>query len=194
MRKMRKGIPKATKEKVLKEFSHRCAKCGSDNPQLHHMDEDPSNNDPMNIIPLCPNCHLIDQHDPTKTIELCKLQLFRKYKDPSLLKPEFHPLYLRYVFFNSLEEFNDFDDINDRLSELIDFIKELEMGPFYAKKIDTITKEPAMGLATLIGDYASEQRRFQLIKEHNEEYRQKLIAVREEVAKLIVELLRYQPW
>ena len=194
MSKMRKGIPKAIKEKVLKEFSHRCAKCGSDNPQLHHMDEDPSNNDPMNIIPLCPNCHLIDQHDPTKTIDLNKLQLFRKYKDPTLLKPEFHPLYLRFSFFNSLEEFNDFDDISDRLSELIDFINELEMGPFYAKKIHKITKESAVGLVTLIGDSASEQRRFQAIKEHNEEYRQQLIAVREEVAKLIVELLRYQPW
>lgn len=113
------------------------------------------------------------------------------------MKPEFHPpppLYLRFSFFNSLEEFNDFDDISDRLSELIDFINELEMGPFYAKKIHKITKEPAVGLVTLIGDSASEQRRFQAIKEHNEGYRQQLIAVREEVAKLIVELLRYQPW
>ena len=132
--------------------------------------------------------------DPTKIIEPYKLQLFRKYKDPTLLKPEFHPLYLRFRFFNSLEVFNDFGDISDRLSELIDFINELEMGPFYAKKIHKITKESAVGLVTLIGDSASEQRRFQAIKEHNEEYRQQLIAVREEVAKLIVELLRYQPW
>lgn len=51
-----------------------------------------------------------------------------------------------------------------------------------------------MGLVALIGDSVSEQRRFQAIKEHNEEYRQQLIDVREEVAKLIVELLRYQPW
>jgi hypothetical protein len=194
MSKIRKGIPKAIKEKVLKEFSHRCAKCGSNNPQLHHMDEDPTNNDFMNIIPLCPNCHLTDQHDPTKTIEIDKLRLFRKYKDPTILKPEFHPLYLRFRFFNFLEEVNDFDELNDRLNELTAFIELLEMGVFYANKIRSLTNEPAIGLITFIEDSASEQRRFQAIKEHNEEYRQQLISVREEVAELIVELLRYQSW
>lgn len=194
MNKARKDIPKAIKEQVLKEFSHRCAKCGSNNPQLHHMDEDHSNNDPMNIIPLCPNCHLTDQHDPTKKIELDKLRLFRKYKDPSILKPEFHPLYRRFSFLNSLEEFDDFDGLTDRLSELTGFIENLEMGTFYAKKIRNITKESAIGLFSVLGDSVSEHRRFQAIKVHNEEYRQQLIVVREEIADLIVELLRYQRW
>ncbi len=194
MSKTRKDIPSAIKEQVLKEFSHRCAKCGTDNPQLHHMDEDPSNNDPMNIIPLCPNCHLTDQHDPTKKMEVDRLRLFRKYKDPSILKPEFHPLYRRFSFLNSLEEIADFDDLNDRLSELIGFIENLEMGSFYAKKIRSITEESAIGLFTVLGDSASEHRRFKVIKEHNEEYRQQLIAAREEIAELVVELLRFQRW
>ncbi len=194
MSKARKDIPKAIKEQVLKEFSYRCAKCGTDNPQLHHMDEDPSNTDPMNIIPLCPNCHLSDQHDPTKKIELDKLRLFRRYKDPSILKPEFHPLYRRFSFLNLLEENDDFDDLKEHLSELIGFIENLEMGAFYSKKIRSITEESAIGLFTVLGDSVSERRRFEAIKEHNEKYRQQLIAAREEIIGLIVELLRYQRW
>lgn len=194
MSKARKGVPKPIKEQVLKEFSHRCAKCGSESPQLHHMDENHNNNSPMNIIPLCPNCHLSDQHDPTKKIELDKLRLFRKYKDPSILKPEFHPLYLRFRFLNSLEEVDDFDDLQDRLSELINFIENLQMGTFYAKKIHSIIKESPRGFIAVLGDPVSERRWLQAIKKHNEEYRQQLIASHEEIAGLIVELLRYQRW
>jgi hypothetical protein len=38
--------------------------------------EDPSKNDPENIIPLCPNCHLGDQHDASNTIARAKLLLY----------------------------------------------------------------------------------------------------------------------
>lgn len=103
MAKTRTAIPQKIAGKVLKEFNHRCAKCGADNPHLHHIDENPSNNDALNLIPLCPNCHLIDQHDPTRLIEPGKLRLFRVYKDPTILKPQFHPLYSRLRFFESEE-------------------------------------------------------------------------------------------
>ncbi|MDQ3011542.1 MAG: HNH endonuclease, partial [Acidobacteriota bacterium] len=78
---------------MLKEFNYRCAICAIDNPQLHHIDETPSNNDPMNLVPLCPNCHLIDQHNPTRTLDPIKLSLFRKFKDPFILKSQFDPLF-----------------------------------------------------------------------------------------------------
>jgi hypothetical protein len=51
--KTRVSIPKPIRDRVLKEYHHRCAIRGEDNPQLHHIDEDPSNNDPLNLIPLC---------------------------------------------------------------------------------------------------------------------------------------------
>src|SRR6266852_5884563 len=91
--KTRKAVPKATRSQVLAEFNHRCAVCGTDRPQIHHIDENPSNNDPMNLIPLCPNCHLTDQHNPTQPIDPAKLSLFRQYKDPMILTPQFHPLF-----------------------------------------------------------------------------------------------------
>ncbi len=48
-------------------FNYHCAWCGKDchDPatshdalQVHHIDEDPSNNRPENLIPLCAVCHL----------------------------------------------------------------------------------------------------------------------------------------
>jgi hypothetical protein len=44
MTKTRQPIPRNIREKILNEYNHRCAKCGSDKPQIHHIDEDPSNN------------------------------------------------------------------------------------------------------------------------------------------------------
>jgi hypothetical protein len=86
MAKERIAIPKQIREQVLVEFNHRCAVCGADRPQVHHIDEDPSNNEPLNLLPLCPNCHLIDQHNPTGGMEIPKLLLFRRFKDPAILR------------------------------------------------------------------------------------------------------------
>ena len=66
-------------------FNHHCARCGRDcsNPkdsremlQVHHIDENPGNNNLENLIPLCSVCHLqIEKearlhapHAPTGTV------------------------------------------------------------------------------------------------------------------------------
>ena len=55
-------------------FNHHCARCGKDcsNPsnsrdllQVHHIDENPGNNQLENLIPLCSVCHLqIEKRSP----------------------------------------------------------------------------------------------------------------------------------
>lgn len=72
MVKTRINPPKPIRDQVLKEYHHRCAIRGEDNPQIHHIDEDPSNNDPLNLLPLCPNCHSAI-HDPLNPIEIGRL-------------------------------------------------------------------------------------------------------------------------
>ena len=112
MAKTRLTVPKPIREAVLKEFNHKCAICAKERPQVHHIDEDPSNNDRLNLIPLCPNCHLIDQHNPTAPMDAEKLRLFREFKDPTILKPQFHPLFKRMKFLNSVNSGSDVDQLD----------------------------------------------------------------------------------
>src|ERR1035441_2967653 len=85
----RPAILRPARERVLSEFCHRCPICGGEKPQVHHIDENPTNNDLLNLLPLCPNCHLTDQHNPTAPMVPAKLALFRKFKDPTILSPQF---------------------------------------------------------------------------------------------------------
>ena len=94
----RVAISRTVRECVLAEFRHRCALCGGDRPHVHHIDEDRTNNDPVNLLPLCPNCHVRDQHDPTVQIVADVLRLFRRYRDPMILHPGFKPVWKRCRF------------------------------------------------------------------------------------------------
>lgn len=53
MTKTRKPIPPATQTKILLANRHACCVCQQGGVQLHHIDSDPSNNDPENIAALC---------------------------------------------------------------------------------------------------------------------------------------------
>lgn len=184
MSKKRVAIPPNIREEVKKEFNYRCAICGADRPQIHHIDENPSNNDPLNLIPLCPNCHLIDHHNPTTPIEVEKIKLFRKFKDPTILTPQFHPLFKRMQFLGRAlnMEFILFD-FRKHQGELVSFINVLKMGKFFGpeikKAIDQFYKH-------LIMDFE--------LKKDELDYQQKLDENLDRIYELVIELLRYQPW
>lgn len=191
MTKNRTHIPKKISEEVLKEFNYRCAKCGADHPHLHHIDEDPSNNSPLNLIPLCPNCHLIDQHNPTRSIDPKKLRLFREHKDPAILKPQFHPIFLRLQFLD-IDDFDySLEELEDKAIELCDFILTFEKGHFYAKAIGSLII-PMDRIIVYEGHprYKSKKEKDAKTKE----YCKTLKNSRKQVHALIVELLRFQSW
>jgi len=190
----RESIPKKIKETVLDEYDHRCAFCAGDRPHLHHINEDATDNDTMNLLPLCPNCHLRDQHNPTKKIDVEKLKLFRKYKDPNILKPQFHPIYERAIFLNEIE-INDSSvtEIENRAKELIDFVASLEMGDFYSKRLSELIGPLKRAFSFSIGggpDHLYDRQRSRV----NYDYREKISLKKEDTHRLLVELLRYQNW
>ena len=48
-----------TKKRVRRRDGDECVICGStDHVQFHHVDLDPSNNEPMNVVRLCRDCHV----------------------------------------------------------------------------------------------------------------------------------------
>ena len=219
MTKNRVHIPQKTRDQVLKEFRSKCAMCGMYDPQLHHIDEDPSNNDPINLIPLCPNCHLTDQHNPTQAIDPVKLRLFRQCKDPTILTPQFHPLFKRMRFLFEIQLDCDADQMikqSDEATtqswELVKFVEYLQMGEFYSNQIERLVRRPKRERASIPqADYGdpdalcmSRQSRkvtadHQVRRPNPREseagrYCEQLCEVRDKVVELVLELIRYQRW
>lgn len=158
---------------------------------MHHIDEDPSNNDPQNLLPLCPNCHLTDQHNPTAPVDPLKLRLFRRYKDPAILSPEFHPLFLRLAYLLRLDAKSDVGSADKAGTELVAFIKTLAMGEFYHSKVHDLISDSAWFIfAVGEPDEVWRQRR----RERENRFRSQLLANCEQAIDLIVEMLRYQDW
>jgi len=71
MRKKRIPVDSKTKTLLQKEVGSKCLFCGNedvDHFEIHHIDENPSNNDFSNLLFLCPLCHSkITKGDITKT-------------------------------------------------------------------------------------------------------------------------------
>ena len=119
-----------------------------------------------------------------------KLRLFREFKDPAILKPQFHPLFIRIRYLSSIADDGDRKDLESRSLELIDFVAALEMGAFYSKKLVSLLK--ATGFWNVSGDDSPEYRAVQ--EKRARMYREKLSNVKNEVYILIIELLRFQKW
>jgi hypothetical protein len=192
--KKRPSVPKAVEEKVLKEYRHLCAICGRDRPHLHHIDENPQNNDPLNLLPLCPNCHLQDTHDPTSPPDPRKLGLFRRHKDPLILDPRFHPIFCRMRCLYDVEMQRTRPKyFNHLVNELIDFIGELEMGSFYRKKVSS-------ALTWVFQNYATKLTLDGAPKAKDEVKRDPALNEQawehglNQAEFLIIEMLRYQNW
>jgi hypothetical protein len=160
-KKTRPAIPKAIKDAVLNEFNHRCAICGEARPQVHHIDENPANNDPTNLIPLCPNCHLIDQHNPTEPMDPVKLALFRKHKDPLILSPQFHPIFKRVLSIEIEARKKDISNIGLRVGllyavyDLTDFLLQFDKGKYYSDTVLITLQSPRVKLGGLANDQFS---------------------------------------
>jgi hypothetical protein len=190
--KKRITVPQKVRDQVLREFNHLCALCGASNPQVHHIDENPSNNDPENLLPLFPNCHLTDQHNPTARIDTNKLRLFRKHKDPAILSHQFEPLFQRLQFLDSIDTDSDVQQLQRRAEELIAFIAALQMGEFYSSQIaNLITRAYQWHVSDFYGSNPEYDREYD---KEEQQYRYQLQSAREGVYQLTMELLRYQSW
>lgn len=189
----RKAVPRATRDAVLGEYNHACAICGTANPQVHHIDGDHSNNDALNLLPLCPNCHLSDQHNPTKPLDPARVALFRRFKDPVILSAQFEPLFARLRFLDAADDdVADIKTLESSATELVDFVAALEMGQFYSKRLTELIGPDSHARFWTAGTPQSEFERWD--REDLAKSVGKLTENRETVYELVVELLRYQAW
>jgi hypothetical protein len=174
VQKTRTPILKKTKEAILKEYHHKCAfgHANPPQPELHHIDGNPSNNDSLNLLPLCPNCHsYISKFDPRI------LLLFRKYKKNEILATEFKPLFNKVALISELSDDDYFSYCFALGKDLVAFVSTLKNGKYYAPKINKLIRaapEPD--------------------PETPEEWKASLKQRRENIMELIAELLTFQNW
>ena len=210
----RPSIPKAASEEALRAFSHMCAACGERKPHLHHIDGNSGNNDPLNLIPLCPNHHLTDAHDPTRPIEPGRLRLLRLYRDPTVLDSRFQPIFVRLESFRRyLNEplgeggvwtdgkfhLKAFDGLPNKKLEWFSsvfraganfcrFLAVLEMGDYYAPQFERIFR----GVDDSPGFFENPENCKRTI------YAARLYGGREKIVEQIeqsiLEMMRYQGW
>jgi hypothetical protein len=186
----RPTLPKAVKEKVLTEFNHRCAVCGKERPHIHHIDGQNSNNALHNLLPLCPNCHLIDQHNPTVPINPLRLSIFRTHKNPLILSPQFGPIFkrMRFLFSVIAQTGVTFDEARFAADQLVLFIAELEMGNYYARAVGDhiLYRDDHHEVSGMFSNYTP--------AELESDYMERLRQNAGGAIDLIVECLRYQKW
>lgn len=194
MPKDRVDIPKATQDSVLKEYSHSCAVCGARDPQLHHINNDPSNNDRLNLIPLCPNHHLNGQHRSHYAIHPERLLLFRIYKHLGILAPQFTPLFNRMRFLDDTSDGANVDKLIEAGKDLCELVAAHVMGDFYAKQLQRKLPFRPSPETYPHPDSTYEIAFYAELKELNQEYLSELRKVRDEVHSIVIEMLWYQPW
>lgn len=141
MAKNRVRPPAAVWERVLREFRRRCALCGGEPVEAHHIDEDPANSDPLNLIPVCPTCHSL-QHEPGRAVGSAKLRLFRARKLPAILSARFHPLFVRLQVLEAVGPDTDAVAIAAAAAELVGLMRGLRQGALYADLVDELLRRP----------------------------------------------------
>lgn len=96
-KKTRKRIPKENKVRaeLQKEVNSVCPFCNSEDVghfEIHHIDEDPSNNDINNLLLLCPLCHSKITKGDITNIEVFKKKLELVTTSNSNKKADNHPI------------------------------------------------------------------------------------------------------
>lgn len=107
--KKRPRIIQKAKSLLQKEISSICPFCGNedvDHFQFHHIDENPENNDMLNLFMLCPICHSkITKGDITREdVERKKRDISTNQKDVFLFFQEIAPLIFDLIIFGEQEK------------------------------------------------------------------------------------------
>lgn len=197
MKQKRPSIPKATQELVLEEYQHRCAIpiCNVAKPQLHHIDLDNTNNDPLNLIPLCPTHHLLGQHGTQPTFTPTLLKFYRIHKHSLILHPRFMSIFKRLEFLENVSSKSNATEVRKSMGDLIKFIRSQGNGDYYASTIGRLTAyEPFIASVSI--PYGGSLPQWYINGMNNEipQYLEKIQKNRDEVVKLIIEFLDFQNW
>jgi hypothetical protein len=116
--KTREKIPQDLADDVLYKADHTCCKCreAGKGVQIHHIDEDPSNNSPDNLAVLCFECHRLTQLRGGFGRQLSPGEV-RRYRDDWYCRVEQHRKLIKLTD----EQFTGFDP---NLTQDVDSVRD----------------------------------------------------------------------
>jgi len=88
--KIRKTIPALTSKKLFQEADNHCSFCSVNDVaalEIHHLDEDPGNNQLGNLIVACANCHAKITHGETSPADVHTKKLQLKWMSQAAKRP-----------------------------------------------------------------------------------------------------------
>ena len=193
--------PAKLEERIRREFSYLCAVCGKPWPHIHHIDEDATNNAVENLLPLCPNHHLIDAHNPTGKFNPLQLRLFRKHRDPAILLAQFQAVAERLRFL--LEPPSPalpFHVQHANAQDLLLFVKSMKMGNYYSERLRPILDARVRHIPSNATTQSTLEAANQMVQamlqdeKLQTQYCDSLREQTERIVSLVVEQLRFQEW
>lgn len=189
-KKKRTAVRKDMRDKVLVEFNHRCVCCDAPYYNIHHIDEDPSNNAEDNLIILCPNCHQGRVHGNSIMITPEQLKMYKRMKSKSVFKPIYSAIKSRIKFIETDEyERLTYDEITTKLDDLIKFIGTLNQGVYYEQELKRcLSREPRICFTDTPISIRQQQ-----TQEIENRYKKKIKDKKEGILKLVLECIEVQP-
>ena len=124
--------------------------------------------------------------------------MLREFKDPTVLKPQFEPLFARYslVFEQDASSHHGLFSLLDAIDDFFRFVGVLRMGAYYS---DALMR--AVGPIERLNELKPESTDAGTFTRHRMEcmvltdrIRDQLRVARIDVRHLVVEMLRYQDW
>jgi len=86
MKKKRKSIPLEIVADIMWQTDHTCCMCGKrKDVHIHHINGNPADNSPVNLVPLCPNCHSDVEQTGGHGRRFTNAEL-RKYREDSFMR------------------------------------------------------------------------------------------------------------
>jgi hypothetical protein len=203
-RKSRLAVPRVTADKVKALFRHRCAVCAAPYMELHHIDEDPGNNDEKNLILLCSNCHHGRVHGQGHTLDQHALRLYRELGHRFAATGAYRILLARSSYVTSGAFRGEaWKKLVTAFDDLVSFVKGLKHGPHFATRVRRLLQPPqqhAIVNVTVIGSgqdvqaQRSQQEAAEEGRMHEEtrKYKQQIEAAGPELVNLMDEILMAQ--
>lgn len=130
---------------------------------------------------------LVERKRPVKSVVSTSLD--KGFTQPPANKTLRQSLSMRLEFLDGIDEISNADELDKSMTDLVKFIERLNQGPYFAQKITELAHRPRRLVWSTGEDDDVEARE---TEEYNRQYRAQLVSVRDDIRRLVDELIGLQ--